>query len=128
VKLDFLNKYQSTITVLLAAVILLLAVSKGMGAGQQEAQALATVETAKSLATGFGYFYSDQNRFPSAVEFADSSVMNKYFNNFPPASFVSANCTENFIYKKISDSSYQLDYCLATAVSGYQAGWNVLGN
>jgi hypothetical protein len=126
VKLEFSNKYKSTITVLLAAVILFLAVSMGLRAGQQAAEANTVVQTAKNLVAGFQYFYSDQNRYPSAVEFADSSIMDNYFSNFPPADFTSANCNDNFVYKKISDSNFQLDFCLVTAVSGYQSGWNVI--
>ena len=126
VNLVFLNKYKNILTVLLAAVILFLAIIKGLGAGQQAAEAQVEIQTAKNLASGFQYFYGDQNRFPSAVEFADSSVMAAYFNNFPPANFISANCNENFVYKNISDKNFQLDFCLPTAVGGYQAGWNVI--
>ena len=126
VNLDFANKYKNILTVLLAAVILFLAVAKGLGAGQQAAEAQAEIQTAKNLASGFEYFYGDQNRFPSAVEFADSSVMTTYFNNFPPPNFTSANCDENFVYKNIGDNNFQLDFCLPTALSGYQAGWNTI--
>ena len=123
---NFLNKYKNLLTVLVAAVILFLAMAKGLASGRQGAEAETEVETAKNLASGFGYFYSDQNRFPTAVEFADSSVMSWYFNNFPPVAFTSSNCSQNFIYKRISSNNFQLDFCLAAAVSGYQSGWNII--
>jgi len=108
------------------AVVLFLVIAKGLSAGQQIAQAQIVTQTAKNLSVGLQYFYSDQNRFPSAVEFADQNTMLNYFSVFPPADFSSANCSQSFIYKRLNDSNFQLDFCLPRAEGGYTAGWNVI--
>jgi hypothetical protein len=111
---------------LLAAVVLFLAISNGIKAGNENAQSQVALQTAQNLAAGLQYFYNDQNRFPTAVEFADQNTMLNYFSVFPPASFVSSNCSQSFIYKPVNDANFQLDFCLARAAGGYSAGWNVI--
>ena len=49
VDFNFLNKYKNLLTVLVAAVILFLAITRGLAAGSQSAEAQTEVQTAKNL-------------------------------------------------------------------------------
>jgi hypothetical protein len=111
---------------LFMAVILFWAVSSGINSGRLEAQAQAVLQTAQNLSAGLQYFYSDQNRFPSASEFADQSIMLNYFSVFPPVDLISSACSQSFVYKRISPGNFQLSFCLPKPVSGYVAGWNTI--
>jgi hypothetical protein len=113
---------------LLAAVVLLLAIFWGASAGQQLAESTAISQTAQNLVSGLKYFYKDQNRYPTATEFADQNTMLNYFTVFPPENFVSKNCTQNFIYKRTDVTDFSLSFCLPKAVASYQAGWNTVNN
>jgi hypothetical protein len=111
---------------LLAAVILLLAVFLGASAGKQLATSETIIQTAQNLSAGAQYFYNDQNRYPTASEFADQNTMLNYFNVFPPQNFVSKNCSQSFVYKRTDDSNFSLSFCLPGAFGAYQSGWNTI--
>ncbi len=109
---------------LLAAVILFWAIHSGSDTGKNLAQASMVSQNAQFLAQGFDFFYQDQNRFPSALEFADNNLMNGYYANFPPLSFASQVCPESFIYKRPSAKSFEINFCLPAGFSTYSKGWN----
>ena len=108
------------------AVVLFWSIFSGINVGHKVAQSKAISQTAKNLNLGLQYFYSDQNRFPSATEFADQNTMRNYFSVFPPADFISSNCSQSFVYKRINEDSFQLNFCLPLANGAHQAGWNTV--
>lgn len=120
-----LDKLKPLIYSLVMAVILFMALATGISAGVKSAQSRAIITSAANLEAGFNYFYGDQNRFPTAVEFSDQTTMANYFNNFPPVNFA-ASCSENYIYKRTSDNNFELDFCLPVSVGSYKSGWNVI--
>lgn len=115
------------LTVLAAAVILLLSLLWGAASGQKLAQSGAVAANAESLSKGLGYFYRDQDRFPSAAEFLDDkNLMLNYFNDFPAANLPSAQCPSSFVYQRPDVQSFKLNFCLPAAWGNFPAGWNQL--
>lgn len=114
------------LTVIITAVILFFSLLWGISAGQQLAQAGLVAANANSIARGLQFFYQDQNRFPTAIEFQNRNIMLGYFNNFPPMEFISSGCPGSFIYKRTSSQKFQLDFCLPKAFQNFSRGWNVL--
>lgn len=109
---------------LAVAVILLWAIFSGTNIGKALAQTELVYNNAGSIASSLDFFYSDQNRFPTVPEFEDQNIMGNYFNSFPPAELASQNCSSSFIYKRISFTQYELNFCLPLSFSGYKKGWN----
>lgn len=110
--------------VVLSIIILLLVFWVGVSSGIAKSQAQVTFEQAKQIKQAMDYFYNDNNRYPTDVEFADQNIMSSYFRNFPAQQFNSSVCPQSFVYKQLSADSYQLNFCLETAVSGFGKGWN----
>jgi len=115
------------LTVLVAAVILLFGVLRGIASGQAQAQSFVLAANAQSLAKGLIYFYSDQERFPSAVEYQDNrQIMLSYFSDFPPANLPSSECQQSFIYQRPTVNTFQLSFCLPQALNSFSSGWNAV--
>ncbi|MBI5529874.1 MAG: hypothetical protein HY918_00015 [Candidatus Doudnabacteria bacterium] len=109
---------------LIVAAVLLLAVVLGLSAGKNLAQAETVAASAQSLAKAFEYFYNDQGRFPTAVEFTNQNVMLNYLSGYNLPSFTSKICSDSLQYKKALNGGYVLDFCLPTAARNYAKGWN----
>ncbi|MDR3643008.1 MAG: hypothetical protein P4L74_05275 [Candidatus Doudnabacteria bacterium] len=120
------NKAKSIFGSLCLAVILLLIIFWAVGKGQKLAQADIIIQTAGQTQKALSYFYQDQNRYPSAVEFADQNTMLNYLNVFPLPEFASVSCPQTFNYNRTSDTSYTLSFCLPSASGTYKSGWNSL--
>ena len=108
------------------AAVLLLVIFWGMSAGQKQAQSEIIVQAAQNAAQAFKYFYQDQNRYPTVLEYENQSIMLNYLSGYPLPQFVSAACTQTFVYKNVSVNSSNFSFCLPVAVKGYQAGWNTI--
>ncbi len=120
------KKTKNILSSLAVAAVFLLAIILGISRGQTEAQAQIVVQTAQNTGRALQFFYQDQNRYPTVSEFGDQNTMLNYLSSFPLPDFVSKNCSQSFVYKQIGDQSFQLDFCLPTPASTYQAGWNVM--
>ncbi len=112
-----------TLTVLGVAVILVWSIGAGWSKGKSMADAGQVLANADRLVTGLDYFYNDQDRYPTALEF-DSGLMHAYFTSFPPHNFTSSQCPESYSYKRNSASQYLLGFCLPVATNGFRQGWN----
>jgi len=115
------------LTVVVAAVILLWLLSSAYQNGKLYAQSEVVLKNANILTQGLEYFYDDQNRYPTLSEFTDpenTAAMLNYFSFFPAPDVVSKNCQRSFLYKHDGPRSYQLNFCLPGAISGWPAGWN----
>lgn|GEM_PF-1716776 len=121
-----LKKIFSFLTVFITAVILFFSLLRGAEAGKQLAKAEVIGKNARSVAAGLHFFYRDQNRFPSGVEFGQPPVMLNYVNPYPPMEFPSSLCPSTFIYKREALQNFQLNFCLPKAIDGFSAGWNTL--
>jgi hypothetical protein len=118
------NKIKILLCSLAAAVVLFIAITRGLNQGQKTAQANSILKTAQNSTLALKYFYSDQNRYPTVLEFENQNIMLAYMSSFPLPNYPSPSCSQSFIYKRSDPSSYQLSFCLPQAVAGYKAGWN----
>ena len=109
---------------LLMAAVLLLVVVSGMSSGKNLAQAETISASAQALTKAFEFFYNDQNRYPTAVEFTNQNVMLNYLSSYNLPVFVSKICSETLVYKKTLNGGYELNFCLPTAAQNYIKGWN----
>lgn len=116
------NLYR-TLTVLVVAVILLWTCSSGWSKGRKIAEAEQVLANADAVVKGLDYFYNDQDRYPTAVEFS-SDDMAQYFSSFPLHNFSSSECPETFSYKRNSATEYILGFCLPIESAGFVQGWN----
>lgn len=115
------------LTVSVAAVILVFSLWLAIQNGKAEARSKMVVKNFGELEKALKYFYNDQNRFPSTVEFNESSesnILKIYSNNFPPENFVSKQCPQTFVYKQLKPNTYELNFCLERSVPGFKKGWN----
>jgi hypothetical protein len=125
-RLHFSQNIKQIFGSLCLAAVLLLAVLWGASSGQKQAQSDIIVQTAQNAGQAFKYFYQDQNRYPTALEFQDQNIMLNYLSGFPLPQFITPSCSQTFVYKNSSAAGYNFSFCLPTASSGYQAGWNTL--
>lgn len=109
---------------LLVAVILVMAMILGSNSGKKLAEVEIVNKNTANIVVGLDYFFQDQDRYPNAVEYADTSVMLNYFNTFPPVSYTSDKCSESYVYKRVSSKQFSLDYCLIQDYKGKNEGWN----
>ena len=114
------------LTVLIVAVILLLCIITGWSSGKKYSEAETVYKNTASLNQALNFFYSDQNRFPTALEFAENNLMLNYLTAFPPIEFISSNCQQSYVYKRNTKDSFQLSFCLPTALLGFNKGWNTI--
>ena len=120
------QKIKSIVGSLLLAAVLLLVIFWAIGSGQKSAQAAIIVQTSQQAQKALQFFYQDQSRLPSALEFSDQDTMLNYLTGFPLPQFVSASCPQTFDYKRQSDISYTLSFCLPVASGVYRPGWNTI--
>ena len=104
--------------------LMLISVTLGMAKGKKIAQSRLVVQNFKALNSALQYAYSDMDRFPQATEFSNADLMKNYITPFPLPEFVSGTCPQNWVYRRISQSSYELNFCLPQADEEYSAGWN----
>ena len=112
------------VTVIVGTVILLLLAFWGIAAGKAQAQAQTITANVLAIEKSLGFFYNDQTRYPSPDELASPTTMEPYLKNFSLTQFASASCPETYVYKQISPSSYQLNFCLPAPIGKYSKGWN----
>lgn len=112
------------LTVIILAVVLFFMFSSGISSGKSLAQSENIVRNTNELEKALDNFYKDQNRFPTAEEFADKNIMGQYLSIFPIQEFSSAVCSQTYLYKRLSAGSYQLNICVPKAALGFRAGWN----
>jgi hypothetical protein len=126
--LVLVKKNTYTAAACLSVLFLILAVLRGAEAGKIRAQSRLVAGNARALSQGLRYFYQDQDRYPTALEFANAGVMLGYFNLFPAREFPSGSCFQSFDYKRISDAAFSLNFCLSGKISGLKSGWNSINS
>jgi hypothetical protein len=119
-----LNNWKLFLTVLLAAVVLLLSIIIGINKGINIAQSRNISANAAELEKGVKFFFKDQDRFPTAVEYSSPSIMLTYFNYFPPKEFPKSHCLQSFVYKRSNSKNAEIGFCLPNATNEFAGGWN----
>jgi hypothetical protein len=111
----------------LALFCLLLAVVMGVVRGRHNAQADFVLRQVATTQQGLQYFYNDHSRFPTTVEFADTSTMARYFSTAGTTEPAIRGCSDPLLeYASDSQKSYQISFCLPVARGAYPAGVSVI--
>ncbi len=116
----------AVLAVIVVAAVFVAAVFLGIRHGKAVAGAKQVESMVAELKKGLDYFLRDQNRYPTAQEFLDRNIQLTYFSQAPDNLTDNSVCKENFTYKRVSLTVYELDFCLAANLGQYRAGWNKL--
>jgi hypothetical protein len=117
--------FQNTITTVVA-VVLLLVLFFAFVQGNRAGQSKMVLENTAAIQKGFQYFFNDQGRYPTALEFTDNNLMRSYITHFPPEEFAAGSCEKSFDYKSSSPRTYELQFCLPKGRAGWPAGWSLV--
>jgi predicted nucleic acid-binding Zn ribbon protein len=118
------NIRNSLIIVILAIVVLVL-VFVGISNGKRQAKSALILNWASEETLALEYFYRDNNRFPTADEFARPEVMGNYFVKAPEGvNIQTEQCPEILKYIRPRTENYELYFCLPRAQDGYNLGLN----
>ena len=117
-------KYYLIAAILVAVFVIL--VLGGATAGRKKAQSAMVLSQAQGLIKALDFFYGDNDRFPTADEFANEQIMFNYLSRYPATADVQTSvCPQSFVYLRSSPQSFQLNFCLPRVTGAYQKGWNV---
>jgi hypothetical protein len=95
----------------------------GVKFGIEEAQSRTVIMTALELEKSIDYFFQDNNRYPSNLEFAAQNGLGSYIIPFPPKQFATGSCAESYAYTNAQKNSYELRFCLPRSIKGLPEGW-----
>ncbi len=98
----------------------------GFRAGRDLAKSRATLNTVHTTLRGFDYFFSDQDRYPSPVEFLDPNILGVYLSPVPGPNFASKQCPTTTTYDTFDQRSFVYTYCLPRALGDQAAGLHTL--
>lgn len=94
--------------------------------GQARAKSAATLADAVQVNAAVDYFYGDQGRYPTTLEFSAPDSFGIYLNPFPPRQLTSGECPATLEYRNPGSGEYALYACLSKASGGVPTGWNGL--
>lgn len=120
----FNKRVLQVLTVLSLTVILLLTIFSGLKKGKLEAQTEAVLNNTQAINKALEYFFQDQDRYPTAMEFAEPKLMGQYLSLYPIPDIVSENCSNSFRYLRIEPKKYDLFFCLSKDTENSIQGWN----
>ncbi len=123
---NFKTNGLSFLTVLCAAVILLWFINLAWTKSKADSQSKVILNNAQALTQALSYFYNDQDRYPTALEFLNLNSFGAYLTPFPVEEFFSKKCQQNFSYKRLDSGSYILSFCIPAKTGFYEPGWNDL--
>jgi hypothetical protein len=112
---------------ILIGVLVVLLVGGGFWAwwsGTRAGKSSVVVKNIDAIQTGLKYFYTDQNRYPTAVEFQDQNIMLSYMSPLPLQPVIGGSCSQTYRYSSANPRTYELEFCLPKASGGFAAGWN----
>jgi hypothetical protein len=123
----FTVSFVQKILVGVALVCLLLALLFGVLRGRKNAQADYVLHQVATTQQGLQYFYNDQSRFPTTLEFSDRETMVRYFSTTDTPQPPISGCADSLVqYANDSQKSYQLSFCLPVPRGVYPAGVSVI--
>lgn len=100
----------------------------GLRNGQYAAQGRYISKTVTQVLAGLKYFYSDQGRYPTESEFANSDVMIVYIFPFSLLQFTSGNCSGSFFYGQDTIQTFRFMVCVPTDFANLRSGINMFRN
>lgn len=96
--------------------------------GKKQAKSALILNWVSEETLALEYFYSDNNRFPTADEFARPEVMENYYVKAPEeVNIQTEQCPEILRYTRPRPENYELYFCLPRAQEGYNLGLNQTG-
>lgn len=124
-----MKTYFKYIIFLVLFIVLLSLAVFGQGRGKDQAKAKEIVASVGSIVSSLDFFYNDNNRFPTADEFASKEIMQDYFSVYPDFNTWSEGaCDAGFNYTRPNTKAYKLDFCLPSNSGEYKKGWNEIAN
>jgi hypothetical protein len=120
------SKLIQNIIVGIGAALLAVGLAWGIMSGIRAGKSDTILTQAENVTTGLRYFFTDNNRYPSAQEFQDKNLMLHYFSVYPLPSITGGGCTQTFAYTSSSIRTYELRFCLPKARGGFAKGWNAV--
>lgn len=121
-------QYIRTSGLVLVGALLCLVCVFGFRAGRDLARARLAIQQAQGIVQGLGYFYADQDRFPSSQELADPAVFGVYASPIPLHTVASKTCPEVLAYESLTLRTFSVTYCIPRAAAGFTAGIQELTN
>ena len=112
----------------LVGLLFILTIFFGARSGLRRAQSMAVLDNVTQLKQAIDFFRSDNNRYPSAVEFASAATMGVYLEPFPAHDFISDVCQHSYTYRYVNQQRYELSYCIQTGVRGVTEGTHLFTN
>lgn len=125
-KLSFLKLSSASLAVIIATAVFFGSLFFGIQQGKTTAQSESLYNQVRELNKGLDNFFLDQNRFPDSEEFSDANILLTYFSGLPQNQPLTSACEQNFIYKRLELTGYQLNFCLPSNFGNYKQGWNVI--
>lgn len=121
-----LERIQNLIIALLLG-LLLISLWSGYHVGHNRAITSTVVHNSEALSQGVAFFYKDQDRYPTFLEFQNQQLMLAYAQPFPVSMLTTKHCPQNFVYQNPSQKQYSILFCVPQALGSYAKGWNKVG-
>ncbi len=123
-----IEKKQS-LTLVAAIILFILSLAFGIFSGLSLGKDKANYENVSNIYRALNYFFKDQDRFPTADEFSSQKILAPfYMSTIPMAANLQGACKNftDYVYARQTTTSYDLQFCLNNAVSGWNSGLNTL--
>ncbi len=116
--------------ILIAAFILFaLAVLVGISSGRSNAKVQADYQSIIQINSALKYFYSDNDRYPSADQFMNQKILvPNYLAAMPVMQATGGACKDStgYFYAQTAPANFSIKFCLAKSTNGLTAGTHEL--
>ncbi len=123
------SKKLQSIYLTAAFILFVLAVVFGIFSGVAQGKDRATYENVETLNNALQYYFSDQDRYPTAAQFNDQLILLPlYMSAMPEPKNASGLCEDykKFEYAQKNSKSFELKFCLRKGTKGLSKGSHVL--
>ncbi len=124
-------KEKLQLVILVAVVILfVLVLLWGIFSGLALGKAQSTYRQVDNINTALGYYFKDQDRYPTADQFSNQKILVPYYMQAMPIpeSAGSGVCSnyKDFLYSQKSPKTFTLQFCLNAKAYGVSKGVHIL--
>lgn len=124
--LEALAQTKQQLIILIAAFILfILAIIFGIMSGRWSAKANADYQNVMHLNAALNYYFSDQDRYPSADEFYNQKILvPQYLTSMPIVAGTGGVCAgyDQYFYSQSEPARFSLKFCLLKPVASLSKG------
>lgn len=118
-------RIKENVTFYTVVMIFVVVIVWGVFNGIKAARSKSILNDARTITTALQYFFEDQDRYPTGLEFTDDNLMAPYLSNLPAQEFPDNRCTQSFNYSNPFPRQFQLDVCLSKGIGSANVGWNL---